>query len=181
MAGLDLTTLTPEQLASLRAQLGLPAGDASGRSPFRPRQLHDLRLLPTAEDPRPTFFWSAVSPRDVDVTTTSPYPRLLWNTATDEEVTVGDLETHQAYLAEGYTEQAPMHAPVDPMAEIEAALAALSVEERAMVVESQRKQRVAALTEKMAGLSDGALASLLSDAPKTEKRKPGRPRKSDAA
>lgn len=181
MAGLDLTQLTPEQLATLRAQLGLAGTDASGRSPFKPRQLHDLRLLPTETDPRPTFFWSAVSPRDVDVLKTTPYPRLLWDKATGEEVTVGDAETHQAYRADGYTELAPMQAPVDPMAELQAALEALDPETRALVIETQRKQRVAALTAKMAGLSEGALEALLSDEPKAEKRKPGRPRKSHAA
>lgn len=136
-----------------------------GRSPMRPRQLNDLRLLPTADDPRPTFFWSAESPRDVDVTKTTPYPRLLWHVESGEEITVLDLEAHQAKEAEGcWTETAPSEVPVDPMAAIQAELDALTPTERATVLEAQRQQRLQSLQTKIAALSDRSLETLLGEA-----------------
>ncbi len=176
---MDLSHFTPEQIASLRAALN--ADTASGRSPFRPRQLTDLRLLPTKDDPRPTFFWSADPPRDGgDLTRGTPYPRLLWHLDTGEEITVLDLAAHEAKQAEGcWTETAPSAAPVDPLADIEAELAALSPDDRAMIIEAQRQDRLKALQAKMAQLSERSLEALLSDAKEqaTQKRGPGRPKK----
>ena len=118
---MDLSRMTPDDIASLRAQLGLT--DTSGRSPLKPRQLHDLRLLPTKDDPRPTFFWSAEAPRNVaDLTKTSPYPKLLWEPVTGTEVTAQSPEEHETLYA-GYLPLAPATAVLDPQAELEAQFA----------------------------------------------------------
>src|SRR5882757_4365765 len=88
---MDLANLTPSEIASLRAQLlGAPgsANDPTGRSPIKPRQLHDLRLLPTATDPRPMFIPSTETPRDWVVGPGTPFPKLLWHRTTGEERTV---------------------------------------------------------------------------------------------
>ena len=75
---MDLNHLTPDQIASLKTQLAQT--DTSGRSPIRARQLHDLRLLPTANDPRPTFFWSAEGSRDTVITHTEfGNGKLMWS------------------------------------------------------------------------------------------------------
>ena len=47
---IDLSQFSQDDLIALKAKLdGLT--DVSGRSPVRPRQLHDLTLLPTKDDP----------------------------------------------------------------------------------------------------------------------------------
>lgn len=176
---IDLSGFTAEQLAALKAQLN--STDGSGRSPIKPRQLHDLRLLPTADDPRPTFFWSVDPPRDGrDLTRGTPYPRLLWHVDSGEEITVLDLEAHQAKQAEGcWTETAPSAGPVDPMADMQAALDALTPEDRALVVAAQQQTRLQEITAKLSKLSPSTLELLLTAAKDeaTGKRGPGRPKK----
>ena len=150
-----------------------------GRSLLKPRQLNDLRLLPTADDPRPTFFWSADSPRDAgDLTKTTPYPRLLWHRDTGEEITVPTAEAH-AQMGEEWLVLPPAQTAPDPMETMRAELDALTPEDRAVLIEGQRKARMAALQAKMAELPDDALETLLGDAmtQATAKRGPGRPRK----
>lgn len=174
---MDLSRFTPEQIAELKSALGM-ATDGSGRSPFPKRQLDDLRLLPTKDDPRPTFFWSAESPRGVDLTKTFPYPRLLWS-QDGVEVVAENATQHHAFLEDGYVETAPAMAAIDPMAELQAELDALTPDDRALVLEAQRQDRLKALHTKLAGLSDASLLTLTaSPEERIEKRKPGRPRKS---
>lgn len=178
MANIDLSGFSAEQLAALKAQLN--SGDGSGRSPLKPRQLHDLRLLPTADDPRPTFYFQETPRAFGDVSRGTPYPRLMWHVDTDVEITVLDLEAHQAKQAEGcWTETAPSAAPVDPMADMQAALDALTPEDRALVVAAQQKQRLDQITAQLAKLAPSTLESLLTAAKDeaTGKRGPGRPKK----
>ena len=88
---LDLSSLSAADIAGLRAMLN--GTDPMGRSPMKPRQLHNLTLLPSATDPRPTFFWSAESPRDTgDLSRTTLYPRLMWHGQTGEEITVEEFK-----------------------------------------------------------------------------------------
>jgi hypothetical protein len=155
---------------------------ADGRSPLRPRQLHDLRLPPTADDPRPTFVWSAEPPRDGgDLTRGTPYPRLLWN-GEGVECTVKDAGEHAARAAAGWVEQPPVVEAVDPVTALQAELEALSPEDRAQVLEAQRQQRLQTLQEKIARLPDASLETLLADArDQASGRGPGRPRKGSSA
>jgi hypothetical protein len=149
---------TPEFIAELQhaintGQLDLSKvqGQRDGRSPLRPRQLHDLRLLPTKDDPRPTFFWSAEGPRnDPEAHKTHPYPRLLW-TQGGEEITVRTLAEHQALKAQGYLEHAPGAVVIDQAAALQAMLEGLTPTDRALVLEGSKvarnKQRIEALLE----------------------------------
>jgi hypothetical protein len=180
---MDITKLTPEELGALKAQLAQT--DPTGRSPFRPRQLHDLRLLPTAKDPRPTFFWSAESPRDAgDLTRTTEFPKLMWHVSTGEEITVYNLEQQEA-KASFYTVQPPMNAvavEVDPIEAMREALDRLTPEERAVIIQAQQDTRRAALTAKLSALSEEQLEALLSgETAAPTRNKGGRPRKESAA
>lgn len=179
---MDITNLTLEELAALKAQLdGLT--DVSGRSPIKPRQLHDLRLLPTKDDPRPTFFWSAEAPRNaIDLTKTTPYPRLMWHSDTGHEITVSSASAQQTETAQGFVLAPPADAPpIDPLAALTEQLEALPEEDRALLVAAQRQDRMTALREKLAALPEDKLAAVLATVEGSSevpaKRGPGRPRK----
>jgi len=160
---MNLTHLSPEDLANLKAQLDTLT-DVSGRSPVKPRQLHNLSLAPTARDPRPTFVWSAESPRDQDVTRTTEFPKLLFHQTTGEECCVRSKDEELAKLADpAWGKVAPVQAPVDPMEAVRSELASLSPEDRTLVIEMQRQERIQALKAKMAALPEVDLESLLSE------------------
>ena len=140
---MDLSTFSPDQLAQLKSALdGLTP---SGRSPLRPRQLHGLRPIPTADDPRPTFFWSAKSPRDgVDLTRTTPFPRLLWNKAgggTDFGVFRLKRWRSKCHKA-GCSLMAPTDMPApDPSEMVRMEWASFTDDERAMMLEATQTQK----------------------------------------
>ena len=158
-----LASLDPNQLAALKAAVaGLT--DTSGRSPFRPRQLHDLTLPPTADDPRPTFFWSAVKPRNVgDLSKTTPFPRLLWHVKTGKEITVGQADASAkaneaamaAAAAEGYTLTAPpSYAEKPPMENVRDLLDGLSAADRDLVLKGAHATKLQRIQDALLGLSD---------------------------
>lgn len=170
---MDLNTLTPSDLAALKAKL-FPETDPLGRSPLRPRQLHNLTLLPTKDDPRPTFFWSVEGPRDVVITHTA-FPKLLWHQTTNTEVTVYSQDEEAHLLATGYG-SAPISAVVlDPVQNLADQLAGLSEEEQALILQAQQQTRIETLTAKLSKLSDADLERLLSSVEPAKKR--GRPSK----
>jgi hypothetical protein len=179
-------TLTPDLLAQIQQAIAsgqIQLGNPGGRSPLRPRQLHDLRLLPTKDDPRPTFFWSATPPRDgIDLTRTTEFPKLLWHTGTGTEVTVQSAEEQAAHLSMGYTFTAPSYVAPDPMDAIRAQWDALSKEDQELLLESQKQDRITALKAKLSALPEAQLQEMLKTAgtEPDQKRGPGRPRK-DAA
>lgn len=150
-----LKGLTSEQLAGILAQ-------GHGRSPIKPRQLTDLRPLPTAQDPRPTFF-GVDAPRDVLVTH-SPFPRLMWHSETGQEITVFDEIEMQA-KSPVYTATPPHFKPLDPVEKLRAEFEALSDDDKAFVLEMQRKARVDAVAGQMAGLSQAQIANALGSEP----------------
>jgi hypothetical protein len=157
--------LNAELLAEIRAAIAdgsLNTADLQGgRSPFRPRQLHDLRLLPTKDDPRPTFFWSVEGPRNnPDAGKTFPYPRLLWS-ADGEEITVQSEPEHKRMLAQGFLEMDPGTAVVDQSETIRLMLERLSPADRALVIDGQKKARMNAIQEQMAELSAEDLEAVL--------------------
>ena len=177
---MDLTQLTPEQLASLKGQLDALT-PTDGRSAFRPRQLHDLRLAPTATDARPMFVWSAETPRDFVPTPTKFYPSLIWHQVTGEERTIHSAEERMA-LGQSWASIPPQVASVDPEQDMRDALEALSDEDRALLLEAQRQDRMAVLQKKLAGLTQDQLDTLLAGTATPEaKRGPGRPKKAAVA
>ncbi len=179
---MDLTALTPDQLVALKQQLdGLT--DASGRSPIRPRQLHNLTLLPTKDDPRPLFIPSAEAPRDGrDLTKTTEFPKLMFHRDTGTEITVYS-SGEQRQMSDLYDLVAPAGRVMEPMDALKYELDSFSAEDRALIIDAQKQTRIAGLQAKLAGLSEEALARLLGEAEQDEatgevKRRPGRPRKS---
>lgn len=159
-------TLTPQELQELTN-----VTDTTGRSPFRPRQLTDLRLLPRADDPRPTFFATVEAPRDWDTTTQHAYPKLLWSPQ-GQEVTVQPgkdaLEQEQAFERKGYSHTPP--ADQSPVDAVEREMAQLSAEDRQLVFEMQRTARMTRLQERMSTLTDEELGQIAA-APHVKKGK----------
>lgn len=168
---IDLSSLSTDDLLALKARLdGLT--DVSGRSPMRPRQLHDLRLQPTADDPRPTFLWSADPPRNAgDLTRTTPFPALVWDRATGEEIAIKDAASMARYPEAQYARYPPFAVELDPMDVLAAQIDALSETDRAALIESQRQDRIAAMRQKLAGLSEDKLAILLAQSEKPQAKK----------
>jgi len=167
---LDITSLSPDDLNALRAALGI-AGDTFGRSPVRERQLHDLTLLPTATDPRPTFFWSAEKPRN-DPPQRAPFARLMWDGTTGREITVRSPEELATYTAKGFVLTAPGNAEApDPADAVRAALEALSPEDRKTVLMAAQTARLARVQEMAAGLSESDFEQLLASMEPTKRRK----------
>ncbi len=163
-----LSNLTAEQLQGILAQ-------GNGRSPLKPRQLHDLRLAPTATDPRPLFIPSAEGSRDVPERHL-PFPALLWHVETGQEITVYDEMEKQA-KGEMWTSIPPQSAPVDPVEHAKRMFDSLNDEDKALVLEQQRQVRIARVTAAMGGLT----ASQADEAVGLPvKRGPGRPRKTEA-
>lgn len=169
---MNLPTELLEQIRAAIADGSLQLGDPGGRTPLRPRQLHDLRLLPTATDARPTFCWSAEGPRDnPESFKTHPYPKLLWNGITGEEITVRSGNEESEKIANGYVTVAPSDVVLDPIAEMRAALDALPEEDRKLILDGQRKQRNQEIASKLAALSDVQLESVLASAVEPKKKK----------
>lgn len=149
--------------------------DISGRSPFRPRQLSDLTLLPTKDDPRPTFFWSAEKPRNAgDLSKTTPYPRLMWSAQTGQEITVATKAAEQTYTAQGFIMTPPANAakpePADEMREM---LEGLSEKDRLLVLGRAHESRLDQMRDGLLKLSDAERTALMAEftAAQPEKRK----------
>ncbi len=152
-----LQSLSQEQIQGLLAT-------STGRSPMKPRQLHDLRLAPTANDPRPLFIPSAEGNRDVPERHT-PYPKLLWHRVTHTEITVQSEAEHRAKRAE-YADAPPNFAPVDHARML---FDALSPEDQQLVIEQQRKAKVDAVTKQLGTMTASQAEAALAPAAKTRK------------
>ncbi len=164
------TTLSEQELQALAG-----GADASGRSPFRPRQLTDLRLAPRADDPRPTFFTTSEVPRDWDTTAQHEFPKLMWSPK-GKEIAIQpgkDAKAQEAdYEAKGYVHYAP--ADTTPMDAVQREMAQLSDEDRKLVLEMQQQARMNRLQERMSHLTDQELAAVMVEmADKPAKKKVG--------
>ena len=155
--------MTPAQIVDLQRALGQGTPtDGSGRSPIKPRQLTDLRLLPTKDDPRPTFFWSVETPRDWVVGPGTKYPALRWHGETGEEITVHDEDEDRDKGAQGYYLNTPLSAvPHDPVLDLSRALAGLPQAEQQAILAAQQQQRTDTLTAQLAALPQADLERLL--------------------
>jgi hypothetical protein len=167
--------LAPELLQAIKEAIANGDIDinavANSRSPFRPRQLHNLTLLPTKDDPRPTFFWSVEGPRnDAEAGKTHPYPRLLWH-ADGTEIRVENATEHREKVAAGYLEVAPGTVELDQAAQIRAMLEALSPADRALVIDGNKKARIQAAVDAMAAASDADVEAVLASLEQTKAKK----------
>ncbi len=167
-----LSSFTPEQLQLLKAALdGMT--NVSGRSPFLPRQLHDLTLLPTKDDPRPTFFWSADKPRNVgDLTKTKPYPKLMWEVPTGREITVANAKDEAAHTAQGFILTPPANAekpsPFDVLKDM---LEGLTEADRSLVLKGAHATRLDGIKDGILELGDDEREALIAALLPAEKRK----------
>jgi hypothetical protein len=164
-----LAAFSPEQVELLKAAL---LSD-NGRSPIKPRQLHDLRTLPSATNPRPTFFWSAKSPDDAgDLTKTQPYPRLMWEIPSGREITVADAKAEATYTAQGFILTPPANAekpsPFDALRDM---LEGLSEADRQLVLKGAHATRLDRMKEGILGLSDEEREALIAALMPDQKRK----------
>ncbi len=158
-----LAGFSPEQLTALKAAL---LASESGRSPFKPRQLHDLRLLPTKDDPRPMFILSTESPRDGgDLSKTSPFPALRWHKGTGDEVRVESAQ-ELAMLGSDYVAYPPADRVVTPVMELSELVAGLPEYERAALLKAADQTRMETLRDRLALLSPDDLAALIAGLPK---------------
>jgi hypothetical protein len=157
-----LANVTPEQLQAILAQ-------GHGRSPMKPRQLHDLRLAPTATDPRPLFIPSAEGPREMPPQPFQPCPKLLWHKETGQEITVMDAIEEKA-KGDDWISVSPRTAAIDPVTFARQMFEALSPEDQQLVLEHQRKAKVDAVTKAMSGLTSSQLDAAVS-APEKKGRK----------
>lgn len=161
---LDLNGLTPDDLNALKVMLGLSTEtEPFGRSPLKPRQLTDLRILPKADDPRPTFFFSAEPPRHgVDLTRTTPYPRLMWHSTSGEEITVANAKAEATYTTQGFVLTCPGNAAApDPAEQVREMLASLSPEDRKTVLMAAHASKLEKVQAMAADLTREELDALM--------------------
>lgn|SRR5262245_49752785 len=147
-----LQQLTPDQIASLLSE--------ERRSPLRDRQLHDLTLKPSKDDPRPTFF-QETDGREFLPIRHSPFPKLLWNRDTGEEVTVKTVHEERE-LGSHWTTVPPSTAPLDPETYARKLFDALSPDDQAFILEHQRQMRLEQVKKAMGQLSESQAATVLS-------------------
>ncbi len=160
---MNLAQLTPDELASLKQQLD-SITDVSGRQAPRQRQLHDLRLMPTATDARPLFIPSAEAPRDGrDLSKTTEFPKLMFHRDTGEELTVYS-SAEQRQNSDIYDLMPKAGVVLEPMEAMRLELDSFSEEDRKLILDAQKQSRMATMQAKLAGLSEEALARLLADA-----------------
>lgn len=165
------TSFTPEQLQEIQQMIQQGAFGPGGRSPIRDRQLHDLRLVPTATDPRPLFLPSAEAPRDAPPYVRTTWPSLRWHKETGQEITVTN-DQQAATLGPEWVQTPPGAVALDPLAGMQDALAALTPKERDAIFANQKRLRLDKLQAALAALSDDDLAALLESAkPKVEETK----------
>lgn len=162
---MDISRLTPAEIASLRQQLNLNETNPLGRSPDRPRQLHDLRLMPTKDDPRPTFFWSA-EPSRTEVPQAPPFAQLLWESSTGREITVYSPAERDTYTAKGFVTTQPSNAIAPDQAVVaRQQLERLSPEDRKLVLQDAHAARLERVKEMLLDLSDADREALIATAP----------------
>lgn len=146
--------------------------------PGSTRQLTDLRPKPGKTDPRPHFDLGDDLPPDYPgLGDLPPYRALRWHPVTGEEVCATTLEQLERYDTDGYLSHPIQGAPKSAVQDATDELAALTDEERQMVLAAQRQKRLEVLQTKLAKLSDAELAAVQGQ---PVKRGPGRPRKTDA-
>jgi hypothetical protein len=141
---LDLSTLSPDDLVTLKQLLGLQQDDPRSAM-WKP--LHDLRPATTAKTRlyRPHFEFSA---EDDGQQVIPGYPKLYWDAqGREQRVLKPDMPIPAAW-----TDVPPLPLAVDPTAQIQAEFDTLSPEDQAFVIESQRQARLHHLNELIAGV-----------------------------
>ncbi len=153
--------LSPELLAQVQEAIAtgqLVIGNPGGRSPMRPRQLHDLNILPTKDDPRPTFFWSAEKPRnDPGVHLVHEFPKLMWAPDTGQEITVLSKEAQAEKLRFGYVLTCPLAVVLDPIEEMQKQFSLLSAEDQQAIIKATNENRIETMVDQLSKLDQSQL------------------------
>jgi len=155
--------LSPELLTQIQAAIAdgtLVVGNPGGRSPIRPRQLHDLTLLPTKDDPRPTWFPSAEKPRNIDVSKTYEFPKLMWKGDTGQEITVASAEEQATKMRFGYVLTCPLAVELDPMEELQKQFSMLSDEDQLAIRKATYENRIETMVDQLAKLDQSQLDAI---------------------
>jgi hypothetical protein len=136
-----------------------------GRSPI-PRPLADLRPPTTARGRlhRPHFEWSADP--DPNPPPLGPYPMLFWDAHGIEHRVMSDAEL-QAKPAD-WMPSPPLVATRTGADALQHELDALAPEDRAFLLDAQKKQRLQRISDRLAQLTDTAWAALQSSTPPLE-------------
>lgn len=157
MADFDITKLSPEQLANLRMQLGMPA-ETQQRSPVA-RQLNNLYPVSTKDRIGcPHFEPSAHLPPEG--MTIPPWPRLYWDPRGVER-RIESLEHMQQVVGPGWSDVPPMANAISDEDRLKAEIALLSPEDREFLLVSVKKQKMDDLKSRMTGMSNDAIAGLM--------------------
>ncbi len=164
---LDLSNLTAEDIAQLKALLGVKE-EPNGRSPIW-KPLRDMRPPTTAKGRlnRPHFEWSA---EDDGHTVIPAYPRLYWDEGGVErrvENAEKDKDTPETWR----TSPPGKPAPIDIAAVLQAQFDALSPEDQAFVLEAQKQTRLQKIHALMSGLSESELSGLVPKPIETKRAK----------
>ena len=139
------------------------------------KPLKDLRNKVTFDkhNPRPYFGWSsdgaAEAREDAPPYVYQGYPALMFKMEKGVvfDVTVQSLTERERLRREGWLDEYPAVTPLSLTAQLQTELEALSPEDRTLVLEAQRQQRIKALTDRLAGLTPESLASVAgADEPK---------------
>ena len=155
-----MDALTPEQMQQIQRMINEGLISPSGRSPIRDRQLHDLRLVPTATDPRPLFVPSAEAPRDAKPYVYTKWPSLRWHKETGEERLVSNARESDA-LGADWGEEPHHMKPADPLAGVQEALAVLTESERDAIMNNQQDLRTKRLVDQVSTLSHADLETVM--------------------
>ena len=150
---IDLSQLPPEVQALVQAA----GGTMGNRSPV-PKPLKDLRPPTTAKGRlhRPHFEWSADP--DPNPPELGFQPVLFWDASGVEHAVT--TEEALATVTPSWSRTPPFAAPMSAVDQIQKELLMLSPEDRAFLIDEQRKQRIARIQSRMSALPDAALAQL---------------------
>lgn len=160
---IDFSQLTESDLAALKARLD-QLTDVSGRTRVQPgRQLHDLRLLPTATDPRPLFIPSAEAPRNAPPER-PPFAQLLWHKETNREIVCRSEAEVKRKLEEGYQLTPAESRALNPEELLALEFAQLSPEDQQLAIDMAAKAKRDALQAKLSELSDEQLQRMVAAA-----------------
>lgn len=163
---IDLTKLTAEDIAGLKALLGVKEAEGARSPVWKP--LSDMRAPTTTKGRlnRPHFEWSA---EDDGHTFIPAYPTLYW----DDHGVERRIESAEAekQIPATWKPYPPRKAAiVDPLVKAQEEFDALSPEDQQFVLQAQKQARLNRLNEMMSALTDTQLAAMNTKQPEKSKK-----------
>lgn len=171
----DISQLSPEVLDQLKQALAGTGVDAQNRTGAVRKPLTDLRTPrnPQARLHRPTFIPIDEAEEQRTPYVKQDYPRLKFKLDDAGKLveTVVFNATSEAALGPAWTDAPPFAPPATAEERLKAELDALSEEDRAFVLEAQRKARLDRLQAQLSTLSDARLDAVAGAPAKGKKGK----------